>query len=182
MGLSRWPYIKAGSNGSSYSWERSTKRDIAWFMLIRMTYESGDRLINIDHYSKTSQLGAEVIDYLFLCENDKKDLFSRFMIGRISQNQTKKCICMRRGYHGFYKRFEILWLCITSWSCKIGFVPIAFRLQAESFENHINVWFQYDQHITYTYQYIIEIREILLLDRLPTKANALCLREIDGTP
>lgn len=77
-------------------------------MLIRMTYESGDRLINIDRYSKTSQLGAEVIDYLFLCENDKKDLFSRFMIGRISQNQTKKCICMHRGYHGFYKLFELL--------------------------------------------------------------------------
>lgn len=176
MGRSRWPYIKAGSNGSSYSWERSTKHDIAWFMLIRMTYESGDRLINIDCYSNTSQLGAEVIDYLFLCENDKKDLFSRFMIGRISQNQTKKCICMRRRYHGFYKRFELLWLCITNWS-------VLRRLHSDyRFENHVNVWFQYDQHITYTYQYIIEIREILPLHRLPTKANDLCRLEIDSTP
>lgn len=50
------------------------------------------------------------------------------------------------------------------------------------FENHVNVWRQYDQYITYTYQYIIEIREILLLHRLPTKANELCPLEIDSTP
>lgn len=149
MGRSRWPYIKAGSNGSSYSWERSTKHDIAWFMLIRMTYESGDRLINIDCYSNTSQLGAEVIDYLFLCENDKKDLFSRFMIGRISQNQTKKCICMRRRYHGFYKRFELLWLCITNWSCKIGFAPIAFRLQIwKPCQCLVSIWSTYNVYIS----------------------------------